>query len=80
MISKARVSWSRSSFLRVFIFFNLSSRNWDFFNRSDPTNGLVNYQNVDDAKQKKLAFIEGNSLILAVDNTTQLSYGAKRDS
>jgi hypothetical protein len=79
MISRARVSWSRSSFLRVFIFI-LSSRNWNFFDRSDPTNGLVNYQNADDAKQKKLAFIEGNSLILAVDNTTQLSYGAKRDS
>lgn len=53
---------------------------WDFFTGSDPTHGLVNYQAIDDAISKKLAIVEGNSLILAVDNNTVLQYGGKRDS
>ncbi|KAJ7142146.1 glycoside hydrolase family 16 protein [Mycena crocata] len=54
---------------------------WDFFfDRPDPTHGLVNYQSKEDAQSKKLAFSDGNNLILAVDNMTTLSHGAKRDS
>ncbi|KAJ6567104.1 concanavalin A-like lectin/glucanase domain-containing protein [Mycena capillaripes] len=53
---------------------------WNFFNRSDPTHGLVNYQNAANAKHKGLASVQGKSLILAVDNKTHLAKGAKRDS
>ncbi|KAJ7684334.1 glycoside hydrolase family 16 protein [Mycena polygramma] len=53
---------------------------WDFFNRPDPTKGQVNYLDAADAKQKHLAFVQGKSMILAVDNTTHLSAGENRDS
>ncbi|KAJ7119084.1 concanavalin A-like lectin/glucanase domain-containing protein [Mycena epipterygia] len=54
---------------------------WDFWDQDDPTHGLVNYQNRADALAKNLAVVPNNStLILAVDNTTTLTYGGKRDS
>ncbi|KAJ6455955.1 glycoside hydrolase family 16 protein [Mycena vitilis] len=53
---------------------------WDFFNRPDPTNGQVNYLDATDAKQKHLAFVQGKSMILAVDNTTHLGAGENRNS
>ncbi|KAF9530475.1 glycoside hydrolase family 16 protein [Crepidotus variabilis] len=53
---------------------------WDFFNGPDPTHGLVNFQNKDDAQRKKLAYVENGTTVLAVDDFTQLQVGAKRDS
>ncbi|KAJ6606069.1 glycoside hydrolase family 16 protein [Mycena vulgaris] len=53
---------------------------WDFFDRADPTHGLVNYQNMEDATAKGLAIVQNTTFIVAVDNTTELQSGEKRDS
>ncbi|KAG6811645.1 hypothetical protein H0H92_006460 [Tricholoma furcatifolium] len=53
---------------------------WNFFDDADPTNGLVNYQNADDAKSKGLAVVTDGQLVLSVDDTTSLPPGGKRDS
>ncbi|KAG6865090.1 hypothetical protein C0991_005192 [Blastosporella zonata] len=59
---------------------NFLDGSWDFFDQDDPTHGLVNYQNADNAKSKGLAVVEDGQLILSVDATTQLRPGDKRDS
>jgi len=53
---------------------------WNFFDKGDPTHGLVNYQNAGDAKSKGLAVVNNGQVILSVDDTTQLRPGDKRDS
>ncbi|KAJ7765704.1 glycoside hydrolase family 16 protein [Mycena metata] len=53
---------------------------WNFFDQSDPTHGLVKYLDVDAVKSDNLAFVQGDSMILAVDNTTQLAAGKPRNS
>ncbi|KAJ7491583.1 hypothetical protein B0H11DRAFT_1911846 [Mycena galericulata] len=52
----------------------------DFFDQPDPTHGLVNYQNAQDAQDLNLAIVEGRNMILAVDNTTALLPGQNRNS
>lgn len=54
---------------------------WDFFSNDDPTHGLVNYLNKQDATSKKLAYVQDDgTTVLAVDNTTRLNSGEKRNS
>ncbi|KAJ7718193.1 glycoside hydrolase family 16 protein [Mycena maculata] len=69
-------NWNRTDWYRG----NDFLEKWDFFDAPDPTHGLVNYQNVGNATQKKLALVQGDNVILAVDNTTTLQPGQKRDS
>ncbi|KIK50458.1 glycoside hydrolase family 16 protein [Collybiopsis luxurians FD-317 M1] len=59
----------------------LDSSKWTFFSDADPTHGLVNYLDADDAKSKGLAYVQGDgTTILAVDNYTTLSSGQSRNS
>lgn len=55
---------------------------WDFFTGSDPTGGNVNYQSRSDAQSKGLAYVNDcdNSTVLAVDSTSTVASGGKRDS
>ncbi|KAF9454288.1 glycoside hydrolase family 16 protein [Macrolepiota fuliginosa MF-IS2] len=53
---------------------------WKFFSNEDPTHGLVNYQNQGDASSKHLAYVDRGVAVLAVDDTTVLQPGQKRDS
>ncbi|RDB23664.1 putative glycosidase C21B10.07 [Hypsizygus marmoreus] len=54
---------------------------WDFMAGADPTRGRVNYQSKKDAIAKHLAYVqEDGTTVLAVDDTTLLPEGAKRDS
>ncbi|GLB41674.1 putative glycoside hydrolase family 16 protein [Lyophyllum shimeji] len=53
---------------------------WDFFNKGDPTHGLVNYVDAETAQEKHLAKVEDGQVILAADDTTVLRSGDKRDS
>lgn len=46
----------------------------------DPTHGLVNYQGQSDAQSKHLAYVDNGAAVLAVDDTTVLQPGQKRDS
>ncbi|KAJ8092417.1 hypothetical protein PM082_023872 [Marasmius tenuissimus] len=57
-------------------FFN----DFDFFTEPDPTSGLVNYQNKENAISKGLAFVENGVTVLAVDNTNTVPTGSNRDS
>lgn len=48
---------------------------------ADPTRGSVTYQSRADAVSKHLAYVQGDGVtVLAVDDTTWLPEGAKRDS
>jgi len=53
---------------------------FDFYTDSDPTHGNVNYVSQDDATSKGLAYVDGDRVVMKVDNTTQLSSGGNRDS
>jgi hypothetical protein len=53
---------------------------WDFYDKDDPTHGLVNYQDGNAAKSKGLAVVKDGLVVLSVDDTTQLRPGDKRDS
>ncbi|KIK48339.1 glycoside hydrolase family 16 protein [Suillus luteus UH-Slu-Lm8-n1] len=55
---------------------------WDFFTGTDPTGGNVNYQSKSDAQSKGLAYVNDcdNSTVLAVDSTSTVASGGKRDS
>ncbi|KAF8075111.1 glycoside hydrolase family 16 protein [Lyophyllum atratum] len=54
---------------------------WDFMKGADPTRGSVNYQSREDAIAKHLAYVQDDgTTVLAVDDTTVLPEGAKRDS
>ncbi|KAF8075109.1 concanavalin A-like lectin/glucanase domain-containing protein [Lyophyllum atratum] len=55
-------------------------KDWDFYNKPDPTHGLVNYQDAASAKSKGLAVVKDGQVILSVDDTTHLRPGEKRDS
>ncbi|KAJ3822968.1 glycoside hydrolase family 16 protein [Lentinula raphanica] len=60
-------------------FFNSSL--WTFFDDTDPTAGLVNYQSSADAQSKGLAYVQDDgTTVLKVDNTTSLTSGQYRDS
>jgi len=67
-------------FAGVMVDWGLFGSNFDFFSDADPTNGLVNYQTREDAIAKKLAYVQGASMVLAVDDFTFLPVGSKRDS
>jgi len=53
---------------------------WIFFSDPDPTNGLVNYQTKEAAMEKRLAVVENGTVILAVDSSSEVPVGGKRDS
>jgi hypothetical protein len=61
---------------------NHPSSEWDFFTGTDPTGGNVNYQSKSDAQSKGLAYVNDcdNSTVLAVDSTSTVASGGKRDS
>ncbi|KLO09570.1 glycoside hydrolase family 16 protein [Schizopora paradoxa] len=55
--------------------------NFDFFNQTDPTHGSVNYLSKGDAQAAGLAYVQDDgTVIMKVDNTTQLSPGQFRNS
>ncbi|KAH7926045.1 glycoside hydrolase family 16 protein [Leucogyrophana mollusca] len=55
---------------------------WDFFTSADPTGGNVNYQSLQNAQSKGLAYVDDcdNSTILAVDANSTVAKGGNRDS
>lgn len=53
---------------------------WDFFRKGDPTHGLVNYVDAETAGKKHLAIVDGNEVVLSVDDKSVLREGDKRDS
>lgn len=53
---------------------------WDFFDQADPTHGSVTFLNKQDAQSTNLARVEGDTFVMAVDNTTQLPVGKPRNS
>ncbi|KAJ3515182.1 hypothetical protein NLJ89_g1928 [Agrocybe chaxingu] len=54
---------------------------WDFFSGEDPTHGNVNYQTKENAIKKRLAYVQDDgTTILAVDNTSTVAVGGRRDS
>jgi len=55
--------------------------NFDFFNETDPTHGAVNYLSQSDAQAAGLAYVQDDgTVIMKVDNTTQLNVGQNRNS
>jgi len=55
--------------------------NFDFFNQADPTHGMVNYLSQSDAQAAGLAYVQDDgTVIMKVDNTTQLNVGESRNS
>lgn len=73
---------SVSIFLDLFIHPDLSVfSEWDFFTDGDPSHGNVKFQARDDAIKKKLAFVQQDAtIILAVDDFSDVPVGGKRDS
>ncbi|KAF8308406.1 hypothetical protein DL93DRAFT_2063974 [Clavulina sp. PMI_390] len=54
---------------------------WTFFDQRDPTNGAVNYVNQSAASALNLAYTNSDGrVIMQVDNTNDLPYGALRNS
>lgn len=54
---------------------------WDFFNKTDPTGGLVAYQNRSAAESKGLAYVNSNGqAVIKVDSDTDLPLGTNRSS
>ncbi|CAK5267737.1 unnamed protein product [Mycena citricolor] len=71
----------RSTFKLVDHFNGTDFLKWDFFSAADPTHGAVNYLTAQEAQAKNLAFTQKDgTTVLAVDNTTKLKPGQKRDS
>ena len=58
----------------------IHSSDWTFFEKQDPTHGLVNYQSRNQALKKKLAYVEDGTTVLTVDSTSTVPVGGKRDS
>ena len=57
------------------------SRDWSFFTGADPTNGNVNYLDMQDAMNAGLAYVDSdNSFVLAVDSTSYVAPGGNRNS
>ena len=58
------------------------SRNWSFFTGDDPTNGNVNYLSMQDATSQGLAYVNwtDNTFVMAVDATSSILPGGKRNS
>ncbi|EKM81740.1 hypothetical protein AGABI1DRAFT_111997 [Agaricus bisporus var. burnettii JB137-S8] len=55
-------------------------KDWDFFTGEDPTHGNVNYQSLSNAQRKQLAYVKDGVTVLAVDNSSSVPVGGKRDS
>lgn len=54
---------------------------WDFFTGPDPTHGNVNYQSKANAENKNLFRVQADgTTLLAVDDTSFIPVGGKRDS
>ena len=55
---------------------------WNFWDQADPTNGLVDYQNKDNAQSKGLAYVDQskNQTVLQVDSWSQVAAGGHRAS
>ncbi|EAU90480.2 endo-1,3(4)-beta-glucanase [Coprinopsis cinerea okayama7 len=54
---------------------------WDYFSDPDPTHGNVNYQTRENAVAKNLSYVqEDGTMVLAVDDFTDVPVGGKRDS
>lgn len=53
---------------------------FDFFNRTDPTGGFVNYVSKDVAFAKNLTHADAGSFVFRADTTNVLPQGTKRDS
>ncbi|THH17556.1 hypothetical protein EW146_g3274 [Bondarzewia mesenterica] len=54
---------------------------WDFFTSTDPTKGYVNYVDKNTAVSSGLAYLQSDgAYVLAVDDTTTLPSGARRNS
>ncbi|KAG8221034.1 concanavalin A-like lectin/glucanase domain-containing protein [Butyriboletus roseoflavus] len=55
---------------------------WTFFTGADPTNGNVDYQSMQNATAKGLAYVDDcdNSTVLAVDSTSTVPAGGQRNS
>ncbi|KAK0202598.1 concanavalin A-like lectin/glucanase domain-containing protein [Desarmillaria ectypa] len=59
----------------------LNPKKWQYWSKPDPTHGFVNYQAMEAAMEKKLAFVgDDGTVTLAVDDTMTLGDGEYRDS
>jgi hypothetical protein len=55
-------------------------QSWTFWNQADPTHGLVNYVNKQQAQQAALVQDINGQFQMGVDDTTSLAVGQPRDS
>ena len=53
---------------------------FSFFSQPDPTEGLVNYVTLSEARSKNLTHADDNSFVIRGDATRKLSGGKGRDS
>ncbi|TRM65640.1 glycoside hydrolase family 16 protein [Schizophyllum amplum] len=54
---------------------------WNFFSDSDPTHGMVNYQDKGNAQNKGLAYVQDDgTFVMTVDETNWIDVGTNRDS
>jgi len=53
---------------------------WDFFDKDDPTHGMVKYLKAEDAYKKRLAIVKDDQVVLSVDDTSILLPSDKRES
>jgi hypothetical protein len=59
----------------------LDPKMWDYFSSKDPTNGMVNYQPLEEATKQGLATVGDDGIaVLAVDDKTKLNPGDFRNS
>lgn len=58
----------------------LPSSEWSFFTGTDPTNGNVNYLSMQDATSQGLAYVDSNTIVLAVDSWSTVPAGGNRNS
>ncbi len=84
MITQDRTSSSTSANLRRFASTsnNLSiDSGWTFDTEADPTHGLVDFVSDTVAQVSQLAYVQSdNTVVVAVDDTTNLTAGANRNS
>ncbi|PWN53959.1 hypothetical protein IE53DRAFT_383485 [Violaceomyces palustris] len=59
-------TWNQTS-----SFYGQDFYKWDFFNQTDPTNGLVRYLPLANAKYANLTYAEGNTFVMKVDTVEQ---------
>ncbi|KAF9073249.1 glycoside hydrolase family 16 protein [Rhodocollybia butyracea] len=76
---KRRTSYTLEDIYRGKDFLNSSQ--WTFYSSADPTDGLVNYLDSQDAQKNGLAYVQDDgTAVLAVDNYTTLTSGQNRNS